>query len=365
MGRAHGVPVILAPPSSRDRPFDVALASPPSRAAWRSLSELLDAFEPEELDASLRGLEERLAAWPDHLRTVPGRWLATLLEGENEPRLELTRTLDHVLMLEPERSFRFAWTETSRLQRLSTVRLHDEGFGDDGARSLAKSTTLASLTELSIGAHIGPAGATKLLAAPILHGVRTLGLNRNRIGTQGVEALATSPCLPTLEALHLGRNHLDDDALRVLAGLCAPHLARLDLDFDAFTTAGLAALAASPLLASVFELNLSNNRLTREACEALAASPHLAGLRVLFLHNCGLTDDALDALLASPYLRTLGNLAVSGNELGPASFDALAECAALGSLYELDVCHNRVDPAAAEASLKRSPYLRQLDRLCV
>lgn len=147
--------------------------------------------------------------------------------------------------------------------------------------------------------------------------------------------------------------------------LRAPRLARLDLDFNAFGRDGLEALATSGVLASVVELNLSNNQLTPESCEVLAACSHLTHLRVLFLHNCSLTDECLAVLLASPHLHTLGNLAVSENQLGMRSFHALAECSALGGLYELDVCHNRVDPEAAETRLRAAPHFAGLNRLCV
>jgi hypothetical protein len=345
--------------------LEEALGLPPSRAAWRTLTAILDALEPAELAARADEIDERLVRWPVHMRTVPGRWLAKLLDGEDEPRLELTRTLDHVLMSEPARSARQAWIQTPRLRRLTTVRLHDEGFGDEGAHALARSTTFSSLTELSIGAHIGLDGASELLASPTIRGLHVIGLNRNRIGAAGIHALAAGSDHPALEALYLGRNALDDDALRALARLRAPGLARLDLDFNAFGPAGLEALATSAVLAPLRELNLSNNELTRESCEILAACPFLSGLRVLFLHNCSLTDDCLGVLLASPYLGALGNLAVSENHLGLSSFRALAECASLETLYELDVCHNRVDAREAEACLGASPHLRNLNRLCV
>jgi Ran GTPase-activating protein (RanGAP) involved in mRNA processing and transport len=296
---------------------------------------------------------------------VPGRWLAKVLDGADEPRLALARTLDHVRMNEPARSARLSWTKTPRLRRLTTVRLHDEAFGDDGARSLAESTTLGALTELSIGAHIGPEGAATLLSSPRVRGLRTIGLNRNRIGAVGIAALTSTCDHPALEALYFGRNALDDAALRVLATLHAPRLTRLDLDFNAFGEAGLKALSTSAFFAPVRELNLSNNKLTRESCAILAASPHLAELRVLFLHNCSLTDECLAVLLASPFLRALRNLAVSENQLGMASFRTLADCTALDGLYELDVCHNRVDPQEVEACLRAAPHLGKLNRLCV
>jgi hypothetical protein len=279
--------------------------------------------------------------------------------------LAVTRTFDHVLAREPERRARFAWTQTRRLARLVVMRLHDEGFGDEGAHALAVSSNLEALVELSIGGHIGPEGLAQLVGCPFLRTVRTLGLNRNRIGVAGVQSVVASPHLESLEALHLGRNALDDESVEALAAARMPRLSRLDLDFNAFTARGLRALLASPFLATVRELNLSNNVMSPESCEALAACPYLEGLRILFLHNCSLTDDALDVLVASPHLCALGNLALSENQLGMRSFRALAEWGALGGLYELDVCHNRVDPVTVEACLRGSTHLRGVARLCV
>jgi hypothetical protein len=335
--------------------------SSPSGIAWRDVTAYLDADSHDDIAT----IDARLVAWPDALRTVPGRWLKRLLDGEDEPRLAVTRTFDHVLAREPARHMRFAWATTPRLARLTTLRLLDDALGDEGARALASSTTLGSLVDLRIGAHVGPEGVAALSGRTLLRSVRTLGLNRNRIGVAGVQSLVESPHLEALEAMHLGRNALDDSALASLARGRFPRLTRLDLDFNAFGARGLRELVSSPLVASVRELNLSNNPMTSESCAALAASPHLSALRVLFLHNCALTDDALDILLTSRNLGALGNLAVSENQLGIRSFRSLASCAALRGLYELDVCHNRVDPMDAETCLRASANLTGLTRLCV
>lgn len=330
------------------------MTSASNRLAWRAFTEKLDALS----DAEVCPNEHDLTGWPDHLRTTPGRWLKRLLDGEDEPRLEFVRTLDHVLFAEPPRRARLAWANTPRLSDLTTLRLYDETIGDDGPRAFAHSAHLRSLNDLALSTNMTSKGAAALVAGPCAS-IRVLSLQRNRIDATGIARLGA---LTSLEALHLGRNGLDDAGLDALVKW--PSLQRLDLDLNAFTDAGLERLCASGKLAGLHELNLSNNSIGLRGCRALASCADLAGLERLFLHNCGLTDEATAALLVSPHLRSLGNLALSENRLGWASVDALATTPMLSTLYELNVCHNAFEPEEASAHLRRSPHLTAVRRFC-
>ena len=70
-------------------------------------------------------------------------------------------------------------------------------------------------------------------------------------------------------------------------------------------------------------------------------------------------------MLASPLLARLRNLALSENALGDATVRRLASCERLSWLEELDVCHNQFDALAAETRLRAAPALAGLRRLCV
>ena len=324
------------------------------RSAWRAFTEALDALSDDEV----RALERSCEAWPDALRSTPGRWLRRLLDGEDEPRLRFTRSLEHVLFPEPARRARLAWASTPWLAELTTLRLDDGALGDEGARAFGRSPHLQNLRALSLSFGMTADGVAALVGENTRQ-VRDLRLARNRIGARGVARLAGAP---RLEALHLGRNALDDEALDALPAW--PRLARLDLDCNAFTGAGLERLCASGRLAGVRELNLSNNRIGRRGCDALARAPDLASLEVLFLHGCDLEDDDVRELLAAPWLRRLKNLALSENRLSMVSVERLAQSAESYALGELDVCHNRFDPTRAEVLLRASPQLERVTRFC-
>ena len=70
----------------------------------------------------------------------------------------------------------------------------------------------------------------RLVASGLLATVRTLGLERNRIGPAGMRALSSSPHTACLEVLRLGENDLDDSAaLTLAASSCLSRLTVLDL----------------------------------------------------------------------------------------------------------------------------------------
>ena len=93
--------------------------------------------------------------------------------------------------------------------------------------------------------------------------------------------------------------------------------------------------------------------------------PWLRRPSALVLHGCALGDDDVLEMLASPLLARLRNLALSENALGDATVRRLASCERLSWLEELDVCHNQFDALAAETRLRAAPALAGLRRLCV
>jgi uncharacterized protein (TIGR02996 family) len=113
---------------------------------------------------------------------------------------------------------------------------------------------------------------------------------------------------------------------------------------------GARALARSPYLARLRELNLCDNPDLGEAgVEALAGSRHLAGLTSLLLYNDALGDEAVACLAASPHLAGLTELYLSGNDLGDQGTTALGRCRNLAGLVDLDLRDNRVGDAGVQA----------------
>lgn len=108
---------------------------------------------------------------------------------------------------------------------------------------------------------------------------------RDRVGD-----LAASPLLARVTYLDLSNNHLRDQGVRLLAQ--SPYLTNvegLNLSSTAVGDAGLRALAACPSLRNLRELFLCDNRITRSGLRALAGSPLMNRLETLSLRSnaCG------------------------------------------------------------------------------
>jgi uncharacterized protein (TIGR02996 family) len=123
----------------------------------------------------------------------------------------------------------------------------------------------------------------------------------------------------------------------------------LRLQIGEITAATVGALAGSPWLARLRELNLGNNPdLGSLGGTILAGSPHLAGLWVLLLHYCALGDEAIARLSAAAMPR-LTELYLSGNELNDAAAVALADSGNFPLLTDLDLRDNQIGDGGAVA----------------
>jgi uncharacterized protein (TIGR02996 family) len=118
---------------------------------------------------------------------------------------------------------------------------------------------------------------------------------------------------------------------------------------------GVSLLAASPRVSGLTELNLQRSRFSRPGLEALAASPHLAGLRQLDLSINRLDLEGLRALARSPHLKGLTELDLGNNpslhprlidgepRLGGALLDLFRDAPAWGRLASLNLGVHNLD----------------------
>jgi uncharacterized protein (TIGR02996 family) len=192
------------------------------------------------------------------------------------------------------------------------------GLGDEAVRLLASSPALARLRELDLGwpsddagtetaNRIGPDGLAALGTSPAAAGLRSLGLRGNRtVGDAGLGALLASLSLSGLKVLDLRSTGLSNEGVRMLAGSPrAKALRTLRLGgLDALGDDAVAALAASPYLADLEELEIAGAAagaglpVTDAAARALAASEAFAGLNALRVtHWAGLRDAGWAALV--------------------------------------------------------------------
>lgn len=176
---------------------------------------------------------------------------------------------------------------------------------------------------------------------PQLEQIVFLGLRAVSLDGDDVRAIAHSPHLAGLTELDLNDNPFGPGGAAALAS--SPNLRSLEsleLGNCAIGPDGTGALAHSGLLQTVRRLNLASNGIGSEGLRALVASPHLGNLRALFLGWNGLGDDGARALATAPNLGQLEALDLAGNRLTAAGVKALAESAILAHLSYLDLTAN-------------------------
>jgi uncharacterized protein (TIGR02996 family) len=173
---------------------------------------------------------------------------------------------------------------------------------------------------------------------------------------------------PRLTAVRI--RGINDRGAEILAA--SPHLARLtvlDLSEGQLGPAGARALASSPALRQLNSLRLYANEIGPQGAAALAASPYLARLTCLNLggtrgrygdveNNIG--DAGAQALAASPYLTRLENLNLYLNQIGDPGARALAASPTLANLTELKLYGNNAITDAGVEALAASPHLARL-----
>jgi carbon storage regulator CsrA len=104
----------------------------------------------------------------------------------------------------------------------------------------------------------------------------------------------------------------------------------------------LSSLAASPYLARLASLDLSDNGLGDDAAVVLASSARLGSLSTLVLRQNRIGDAGAAALARSPHLAALTALDLAGNQIGTPGARALAASRHLTKLARLDLSGNPV-----------------------
>ncbi|MBV9124085.1 MAG: TIGR02996 domain-containing protein, partial [Planctomycetes bacterium] len=121
------------------------------------------------------------------------------------------------------------------------------------------------------------------------------------------------------------RDQVDEDDLRALAD--SPHLGRvreLNLASMYLNADAMLVLATSPYLTQLTRLNLNRNVISDDGVRALAAASHLEQLTALELASNLIGDAGVQALAASKGWPRLSTLNLRGNSIGDAGVQALA-----------------------------------------
>jgi uncharacterized protein (TIGR02996 family) len=295
-----------------------------------------------------------------------------------------------VCALAPIDSLRFTATHVAEadalrrcesLARIARLEFPD-GLSGPFARQLLNSPHLTRLTELVVGAGMtvqsaaqalvrsrafgrltslswrddhrrGGSIVTELTRHTHLLALKRLDLSGNRITAERVTRLVASPALASVEVLNLSDNNLGPEGLQALAAARLPQLRSLHLAQSRPEEAGTQALVEADFLGNLRSLNLASNNLNAWAARVLAQSPSAANLRVLDLHDNRIGDSGAAALAASPYFAGLLHLDLASNALGDAAATALVESPHLGELIALDLGGNTLSESARDRLRER------------
>jgi hypothetical protein len=193
-----------------------------------------------------------------------------------------------------------------QLARVHTLHLTGPLADDEFIDTLGASPHVVGIRHLSLdGCDLSPQAvsqlgrthvpAARLSGSACFPGVRELDLWSVINGTEWAEALAGSPRLFRLTALRV--NHGADAVRPPIRG------------------PGAVALAESPNLRELAELDLRNQDLRKRGAEAFAAAYAWPRLRWLGLRGNGIPASSLPAFAANPHLRSLAEIDFRGNDI--------------------------------------------------
>ncbi len=147
------------------------------------------------------------------------------------------------------------------------------------------------------------------------------------------------------------------------AGLA--HMTLLNLSNNAIKDEGLTALAASPYIHNVQNLDVGTNRIADEGIRALGKSTQLKSLETLDLTYNPITEAGALALAQAPWLGQLRTLALWHTQIGPRGAIALADAGPWPVLDTLDLGSNQIGDVGARAIAaaipKNMPALQKLN----
>jgi uncharacterized protein (TIGR02996 family) len=216
------------------------------------------------------------------------------------------------------------------LRTLSLIGFISTDFDDASAAVLAGSPKLSSLEHLRLwNCNLHEAGAQALARSPHLARLRSLwlGLGQytlNKIHAAGCAALAEPGALPALEVLDLDFNDVGDAGwLPVVESGKLARFTELRLQKCSLSDASAVPMfAGATRLDALTTLDLSHNQLGASAVRALVeARP--AALRKLWLYGNPIGDAGIIALAETPWVQQLEELNVTSTGMTEAGAEVL------------------------------------------
>ena len=308
-------------------------------SVWSRLCEVLDTFDPSELDAMVFPyIEGHVRRWDDAVCVAPQDWVIRTLAGEELPFWSIVRKIDlSYQYLDAEDVLRLL--ASPRLSAVTILDLDSNRIGREGAEVIAEAESLSQIKEIRLSHNrLTVVGLASLIAAQNMRELRVLDLEANSLGaTKQVPSLADAPWSRTLTKLNLSRNRLGHRAFNVL--------------FSSFDAPGLE------------HLILDHNPTTERAIELLCHCHEYGGLPslgALELRDCSLDTDALARLFSSSLMQGVERIDLSHNEsVDDGAIELMLDGAKL-SLKHLSLRRTKVTRRLIERLIAEVPTLATL-----
>lgn len=193
-----------------------------------------------------------------------------------------------------------------------------------------------------------------------LEQIGSLNLSSLSLSADDLKAVAESPYLTNLTELDFNYNKAGAEGAAALGqSKTLMRLRVLELRSCAIGEAGAVALARAANLSQLVKLNVGDNAIGPKGTATLAASPHLKNLQTLLLDNNAVGPAATKNLAISPHFRELTELDLSDNEIGPQGAQALAGSENLAKMATLKLNTNKLAGVGLRV-LSASPHLGRL-----
>ncbi|MDY3559206.1 TIGR02996 domain-containing protein [Gemmata sp. JC673] len=192
------------------------------------------------------------------------------------------------------------------------------------------------------------------------------GETRISFGDETAAALAASPNLARLEELDLTQNRLTTEGVRVLAhSPVLTCLKRLRLYGNEINDGTYEMLARSPLGARMTAWLVDGSAgVTSEAAGILMGAKHLTHIEVLSFDNTSINDSGVEALTASSHLASVRELDFRNTNITAAAVQRLARARVFANLERLNLVKTWIGTPGANA-LCRSKYLTKIKFLAL
>lgn len=250
--------------------------------------------------------------------------------------------------------------DTSHLhQNFQTLEsLHIDALDGPGARALAQSSGFPALSKLSLSwedEDLEP--LSEWLTSSSTSNITTLEL---QCLTAEADLLGVRASLPSLAHLSVQTHYTALPEAPLLQE--TPALRSLELTCS--SKASAPALAQCPHLSHIQRLHLNNNKIGFKGIAQILASPHLGELQSLHFdtsnHSPKASTEALAKLQSFP--PKLRELHLPDNQLNPDNLGGLLQCQGLQQLAALNLFNNKLAPEGAKM-LAQCPHLDGLSDL--